>query len=389
MEYITSAEALASLCQRLKDAKTLYLDTEFLRERTYYPKLCLIQIGDGDIRALVDPLKEKLDLSPLMDVLYAPDIMKVMHSARQDMELLFYETGKVPAPLFDTQIAAAFCGYGDQVSYDKLVRSITGVQLNKSSQFTDWSHRPLSEAQLTYAEADIVHLPALYEQLSITLEEKQRSDWAEEETAFLLDPALYTVSDADTWRKIKLRQREPRAVEAMQRLAVWREATARTLNQPRTWVLKDEAIAEMALNHPSDYGSLKRVRMMNHKLSKANTQAVLDIIREVASLPEDSLPPKERHHHGPAIPPGSTELLKVLLKYCADQADIAPRLLANASDIDSIASGELEGVPAMKGWRHRIFGRHAEAMLRGELALTFREEGVQVIELGAESTQNV
>ena len=381
MTPITSTADLAEFCARLADQAFVAVDTEFMRETTYWPKLCLIQAAaPGGIEATIDPLAEGLDLSPFLAVLRDRRILKVFHAARQDVEI-FHNLGSIPEPLFDTQIAGMAAGFGEQVAYDALVRKILKVEIDKSHRFTDWARRPLTPAQLTYAIADVTHLAELYPILRARLEKAGRLSWVTEEMGAMCDPALYDVDPENAWRRLKPRRHAARYLAVFRAAAAWRERTAQQRDQPRGRILKDEAIDELAAQAPTDSDSLSRLRSVPKGFGGSRYgPELIDAITAALANPEAYAPKIERDAT-PASPAAGAvvELLKVLLKARAEDADVASKLIATVADLEKIASDDRADIPALHGWRREAFGEDALKLKRGELALVLDGTRVRVV----------
>jgi len=381
MTPITSTADLAEFCARLEGQAFVAVDTEFMRETTYWPKLCLVQVGaPGGIEAIIDPLAEGLDLTPLLDLMRDPSVLKVFHAARQDVEI-FNILGAMPAPLFDTQIAGMAAGFGEQVAYDALVRKILKIELDKSSRFTDWARRPLSEAQTTYALADVTHLAALYPILRQRLEKAGRLSWVTEEMAGMVDPALYDVDPENAWRRLKPRRHTVKYLAVFRAVAAWRERTAQQRDQPRGRILKDEAIDELAAQAPTDADAMNRLRSVPKGFSGSRYgPELIEAIREALRDPEGYAPKIERDATPTSPAAGAVvELLKVLLKARAEDADVASKLIATVADLEKIASDDKANTPALRGWRREAFGEDALRLKRGELALVLDGTRVRVV----------
>jgi ribonuclease D len=384
---IDSTDALAAFCAEAATHPYVTVDTEFLRERTYYPELCLIQIarpGRGQEGAvLVDALAPGLDLDPLYALFRNPAVTKVFHAARQDLEIFWLQGGIIPEPFFDTQVAAMVCGYGDQVGYDTLVRQIARAQIDKSSRFTDWSRRPLSAAQLAYALADVTHLRPIYERLDRELDRSGRRSWVEEELAILTDPATYRSDPDSAWQRLKFRSTAPRFLAALRELARWREETAQRRNVPRNRVMKDDALLELAALRPHTIEDLGRARLLGRENRKGEAaEAILGVLRAAEALPAEAIPvPREPPVRRVPGQEALVDLLKVLLKARSEAAGVAQRLIASAADLEAIAAGETAGIPALTGWRHEIFGADALRLTQGEIALSARGGAVSVVPL--------
>ena len=383
MTPITSNAELAAFCDRLKGAPFIAVDTEFMRETTYWPKLCLIQAASADVAGNIDPLAEGLDLAPFLDLLRDPATVKVFHAARQDLEI-FNILGALPVSIFDTQIASMAAGFGEQVAYDALVRQMLKVEIDKSSRFTDWSRRPLSDAQLKYALADVTHLAKLYPMLRDRLEREGRLAWVAEEMAALSDPANYDVDPEKAWRRLKPRKFNAKYLAAFRAAAAWRERTAQQRDQPRGRILKDEAIDEIATQLPMDADGLNRLRSVPKGFSGSRFGPdLLAALKEALADPEGYAPVMDRPEGGRGQPPPGAviELLKVLLKARAEDAGVASKLIATVSDLEKIAGADEANVPALKGWRREVFGADALRLKRGELALLLDGARVRVAEV--------
>lgn len=387
MTLITDSDALAAFCREVATAPYVTVDTEFLRERTYYPELCLIQIarpgGGEDAAVVIDALAPGIDLSPFYELLGDPDVVKVFHAARQDLEIFWLRAGVIPSPFFDTQVAAMVCGYGDQVGYDTLVRQIVRASVDKSSRFTDWSRRPLSPAQLAYALADVTHLRVIYERLSAQLRKNGREAWVEEELAVLTNPETYRTDPADAWQRLKFRSGAPRFIAAVRELARFREETAQKRNVPRNRILKDDALLELAAARPTSIEDLGSSRLLQREARRGEiAEGILGAIRAAEAVALKDLP--DVPATPPRRPPGSealADLLRVLLKARADASGVAQKLIASSADLDAIAADDAADVPALSGWRFEIFGADALRLKRGEIALSARGSTVAVVPL--------
>ncbi|MCP1335666.1 ribonuclease D [Futiania mangrovi] len=375
---IRTTSALADFCDRARKHPFVTVDTEFHRETTYWPKLCLVQIAiSADDAVTVDPLAEGIDLAPLYALLADEAVLKVFHAARQDIEI-FHVFGKViPTPLFDTQIAAMVCGYGDQVAYDTLVRRICGVQIDKSSRFTDWARRPLNDKQVEYALADVTHLVTVYEAIRAELDRTGRADWVAEEMAVLANPATYETQPEDAWERIKGRVSNRRALLLLQRLAAWREETAQAQNVPRNRILKDDGLLELAHQKPVSADEMDRLRAVSRGFGRSgNGRAVLKVIEDALAVPDNALPRLPSRGDRPQVPAAVLDLLKVLLKACADDMGVAGRLVASAADLERLAA-EPDGEHAvMHGWRREIFGNAALDLMAGRIGLRLKDGSV-------------
>jgi len=389
MRIVETNEALAAFLAELSSAPYLALDTEFLRDQTYYPKLCLIQVaapGPGGLEAIIDPLAPGMDLAPFFELLKRPDIIKVLHAARQDIEIFYLQGGVLPDPLFDTQVAAMVCGFGDAASYETLARKLAHVEIDKSARFTDWSHRPLSKRQLEYALADVTHLRVVYEKLSAQLARSGRSSWVEEEIAALKDPKLYRLDPDLAWKRLKPRTSNKRFLAMLASLAAWREREAQSRDVPRGRVLKDEALTEIAAHPPESDEALERIRAVpkgfaNSRLGKGLMEAV-EAGRN-APPPDGIAAMPARRKREPS--PAAIDLLKTLLRLRAEAANVAPRLIANAEDIEKLAAFEDEDVAALRGWRAEVFGNDAKALRKGDLAIALENGEAVIVELEEEA----
>jgi ribonuclease D len=376
MPIISDSEALAALCDRLSHARYVTVDTEFMREKTYWPQLCLIQVAGPDEAWAIDPLAPDIDLSPLFDLLADPAIIKVFHAARQDVEIFLHLAGKIPAPLFDTQVAAMVCGFGDSVGYETLASQLARARIDKSMRFTDWSLRPLTDKQVDYALADVTHLRVVYEKLQHLLEKNDRIAWLAEEMDELTDPATYRVEPDMAWRRLKPRSSSRRFLAVLRELAAWREREAQERDLPRQRVVRDEALMEIAAHHPDSVAELSRTRGLGKGLVEGRMgQSLLAAVARGMAVPESEAPtPPAR----PELPRGLgpvVELLKVLLKMKCDEHGVAQKLVAGTADIEAIAADDAADVPALSGWRRELFGEDALRLKHGRLALGFCTDG--------------
>jgi ribonuclease D len=377
---ISDSAALSAFCERLSTAPFVTVDTEFMRESTFWAQLCLIQMAGPDEAAIIDPLADGIDLAPFYRLMANERVLKVFHAARQDIEIFVKQADAVPHPIFDTQIAAMVCGYGDQVSYDQLVNRITGDQIDKSSRFTDWSHRPLSAKQTGYAISDVTHLRDVYLSLSAQLAEQGRTTWLDEEMAVLSDINTYRTHPEDAWQRLKLRVKKPRQLAVLQALAAWREREAQSRDVPRGRVLKDDAIYEIALQQPRDVEALGRLRSIPKGFERSSVgRAILATVESVFEMPESALPRVPRPRPAPEHSSAAAELLKVLLKMAAEEQGVAARIIASTEDLEKIAADDRADVAALKGWRRQLFGEQALALKRGDLALSMSRHGVAAI----------
>ena len=381
MSVIADTAALAAFCQRLAGAPYITIDTEFMRERTYWPQLCLVQVAapaqiNGGESAAIDPLAPGIDLAPLLEVMADTRVMKVFHAARQDVEIFFHMTGKVPAPIFDTQVAAMVCGFGDAVSYETLASKLAKARIDKSQRFTDWSHRPLAERQLSYALADVTHLRIAYEKLARQLERDGRAGWLDEEMAVLTDPATYRLDPEEAWRRLKPRTGNARTLMLLKALAAWREREAQTRDLPRQRVIRDEALIEIAGSGPTTVEDLARTRGLSRGLADGRMgAAILATVAQALTTPESEWPVPEMRVELPRGLGPVVDLLKVLLKLKCDENDVAQRLVANTADLEVIAADDEAPVAALQGWRRSLFGDDALRLKHGKVALALAEDG--------------
>ena len=382
MTPITTTAELAAYCDKIKGQPFVAVDTEFMRETTYWPKLCLIQAAAPNAECVIDPLAEGLDLEPFLEILRDESIEKVFHAARQDVEI-FNNLKAMPKPLFDTQVAGMAAGYGEQIAYDALVRQMLKIELDKSSRFTDWARRPLSEAQLTYALADVTHLAALYPMLKARLEKEGRLAWVHDEMQNLCDPAVYDVEPENAWKRLKPRRHTSKYLAVYKAVAAWRERTAQQRDQPRGRILKDEAIDELATQAPTDAGAIDRMRSVPKGFSGSRFGPdLLDAIKEALKDPDAYAPVIERSKIAASPAAGAVvELLKVLLKARAEDSGVASKLIATVSDLEQIANDDNAKTPALVGWRREAFGEDALKLKRGELALVLDGTRVRVVEV--------
>ena len=382
MTVITENHVLAEFCARQQGADFVAVDTEFMRERTYWPILCLVQVAGPEEAAAIDALAPGIDLAPLLALMAAERTLKVFHAARQDVEIFFNLTGAVPAPLFDTQIAAMVCGFGDAASYETLVGRLAHASLDKSSRFTDWSQRPLTERQTSYALADVVHLRTVYERLQQLLAKNGRVGWFAEEMATLVDPALYRSDPAEAWRRFRLRGRvEPRFFGVLREVAAWREAAAQQRNIPRGRIIKDEAVLEIASHVPNSSEALARTRSLGRGVAEGKLGGeLLEAIRRGRAAAGSLAPPTPARAETPPGLGPLLELLRVLLKQRCEEHQVAQKLVATADELDAIAADDEAAVPALSGWRYEIFGQDAVALKHGRLALTVRDKRIVLVE---------
>lgn len=371
MTLMTDTDSLAKLCTELAAEPFITVDTEFLREKTYWPKLCLVQLAGIESAAAVDVLAEGLDLTPLLDLMRNPSVLKVFHSARQDLEIFcLLMDGELPAPVFDTQVAAMVCGFGDSIGYDNLARKLLAVDIDKSARFTDWSRRPLTDKQVRYALSDVTFLRDIYRKLHKQIAESGRESWLIEDMAVLESPATYRTTPEDAYKRLKVRSGDRRYLALLRELAAWRERDAQRRDLPRARILKDEQILDIAAQCPRTVKDLARTRGISDDMARGKIgKAVLTAIEVALALPQDHYPmPKERREK-PVAQNAISDLLKVLLKHCCDEAKVAQRLVCSTQDLDRIATDQDDNHPAMTGWRYEVFGKAAQKLKRGELSI--------------------
>ncbi|QQR68795.1 MAG: ribonuclease D [Alphaproteobacteria bacterium] len=384
MTILTTTDELAAFCRSLAGTEYVTVDTEFMRDRTYWPKLCLVQLGGPNGAVAVDPLAAGIDLAPLFAVMDDPSILKVFHAARQDVEIFYHLTGRIPAPLFDTQVAAMVCGFGEQVSYEALASRLADARLDKASRFTDWAQRPLTERQVIYALSDVTHLRVVYEYMRRHLDQTGRESWLVEELAVLTQPATYQNNPRESWQRLKVRGGDGKFRAVLQELAAWREEEAQRVDIPRGRVLRDESLLEIAHHAPDSVEALSRTRGVSAGFAEGkHGTALLDAVRRALARPSADWPPalEGSARHGVSERAAATvELLRVLLRMVSEEEGVASRLVASAHDLDMIAmDGEKAQTPVLHGWRHQIFGEQALALRRGDLALAIEGGRVKTL----------
>lgn len=378
MQVITEGGPLKAFCDALLNRPYVAVDTEFMRESTFWPKLCLIQAASDGLEAVIDPQASGLDLAPLWTVMAAPQVTKVFHAARQDLEIFFKLAGAMPAPIFDTQIGAMACGLGDSVAYDALVQAFLKRRVDKSHRFTDWSRRPLSKDQLEYALADVTHLRDLYPLMLERLDAGGRRMWVEEEHAALTDPDIYDTEPENAWSRLKFRRTTPEYLAALRAAAAWRERQAQARDVPRGRILKDDALYEIAEQRPRNAAAFERLRAVPKGFGNSRMGQELVAALEAALVDPAAYAPEIDRTPGP--PPGgaTVELLKVLLRHCADQHGVAARLIASVSDLEHIAASDTAPCRALTGWRREVFGARALALKHGRISLSLERGKVAV-----------
>jgi ribonuclease D len=379
MTLITETSDLRAVVERLRQEPFVTIDTEFMRERTYWAKLCLVQLAGEAEAVAIDTLAPGIDLAPLLDLMADIRVLKVFHACRQDLEIfLRLMDGRMPTPVFDSQVAAMVCGFGEEVAYETLVNRVAKAKLDKSSRFTDWGRRPLSEAQLTYALSDVTHLRTIYKKLRSRIEQAGRTEWVAEETAGLTQPGLYVTEPEDAWKRLKVRSREPRFIALVQELAAWRERKAQARDLPRNRVIRDDLLMELAAQKPKDHEALRRLDRIN--LDRESMREVLEVITAVHALPESALPQLPQPKPPPRGLGPTVDLLRVLLKHCAEESDVAQRLIATSAELEELALDDEADVPALKGWRRELFGARALDLKAGRIGLAVRDRQIVLIE---------
>jgi len=382
MQMITKTQDLVEFCERLKGTPFVTVDTEFMRESTYYPLLCLVQVASPDEAVAIDTLAPDIDLSSLFTLMRSPETLKVFHAARQDLEIFYQLMGEVPAPLFDSQIAAMVCGFGDQVGYENLIAKLTKASVDKSSRFTDWSRRPLSDRQITYAISDVTHLRDAYKKLVATLKKNGRESWLDAEMAILRSADTYKGDPEQAYKRIKARNPKPRVAAILREVAAWRERESQNRNVPRNRVLRDDAILEICHHAPKTPADLARTRGLGDRMANGQTGAkILQAVQRGLDIPDADLPVQEKRKDLPQGIGPVSDLLKVFLKMICEETEVAQKLIANASDIDQIAAyGEKAKVKSMEGWRFELFGKAAVKIRNGEMGLAIKNKKVVLLD---------
>ena len=385
MSVIADSETLAAFCARLAQADFITVDTEFMRERTFWPQLCLIQVAGPDVASTIDPLAPGMDLKPLLDLLFDPRLLKVFHAARQDLEIFFHMTGRVPYPLFDTQVEAMVCGYGEAASYETLASQLAKARIDKSARFTDWSQRPLSDRQIEYALADVTHLRLVYAALAKRLTATGRADWLGEEMATLMDPATYRLDPETAWMRFKPKNVKPRYLAVLKEVAAWREREAQKRDIPRNRIIRDESVVEIAAHPPRTLDDMSRLRGMSKGFAEGRLGAdLLQAIERGLALPTADIPEVEP---APDLPSGlgaTVELLKVLLKVKCESAGVAQKLIATTADLELLAASDDADIAALRGWRRELFGRAAIDLKHGRLALGLEGRRLRILDVAGD-----
>ena len=369
-QLIETTEELNSALLKLSDAEFVAIDTEFMRENTYYPKLCLVQLSAAGMTLCVDPLVPNIDMSALYNLMQNPSIIKVFHAGRQDLEIFVHLTGQVPFPIYDTQIAAMVCGFGDQVGYDRLVQHYTGRTIDKSSRFTNWMERPLTDRQVKYAADDVIYLVEIYPQMLAHLKETNRTDWVESELASLSALSLYLPAPEKMWKRLKFRGGKPSMVNRLAKLAQWRELEAQKRDVPRNRLLRDDTLIDLAGSNPKTAAEFRKIRGFPGGETGKLVNPVLHILQHAAQIPKLDYPQFERQEKREKAPQALIDLLKVLLKHVTEEFKVAPRLIASSDDLEKLALNDKADIPALSGWRYEIFGQVALELKKGRLALS-------------------
>jgi ribonuclease D len=380
MDLITTTEELAAVCGRMARHPFVTVDTEFLRETTYYPLLCVAQMASPDEAVVIDALANGIDLGPFFDLMADEKVVKVFHAARQDIEIVWNMAKKIPHPIVDTQVAAMVLGYGDSISYDQLVQRITGDMLDKSHRFTDWTRRPLSDAQITYALSDVTHLRAVYLKLAEDLDKRKRTDWVEAEMNVLTSPETYRMEPERAWERLKSRVRKPKDLAVLMEIAAWREREAQTRDVPRSRVLKDDALGDIAIQAPTSIERLGSLRSLPKGFERSRWgEQIVDAVKRGLARDPKTLPKLDRFRPAPSGA-ATVELLKVLLRMTAERHGVAAKVIATVDELDRIAADDEADVPALKGWRRELFGEKALALKHGKLALAVEKGRVVAVD---------
>ncbi|MCK5285018.1 MAG: ribonuclease D [Alphaproteobacteria bacterium] len=384
---ITDQNTLNTFCRNLEDKDFITVDTEFLREKTYYPKLCLIQIGDPHrTAAAIDPLEGNLDLSPIFELMLNDKILKIFHAGRQDLEILYRLMNDLPCPYFDTQIAAMVCGYGDSVGYEALVRNITGNQLDKSVQFTDWSRRPLSQKQIDYALGDVTHIVDVYKRLSDELKNRERISWVYEEEEILTDPATYQNEPQNAWKRIKIRSPKPKMLAILRELAAWREIRAQEKDLPRPWIMRDDTLVDIAAQAPKDSKQLSRIRNLSKDLANGHIgRTLIGLVKKAENSDKNTWPQVIKRKPIPPTASATLDILKMLLKIQSTKHGVAGRLIASKEELEALSLDENYNGSIVKGWRYDIFGKNAVALKEGNIAIGLKDAKITKYKISSDS----
>ena len=388
MRLIETTQELARTCTRLRQHDFVGVDTEFIREQTYWPKLCLIQLAGPQDEALVDPLSPGISLEPFFHLMANERVVKVFHAARQDLEIIWNQAHLIPHPIFDTQVAAMVCGFGEAVSYVNLVKQVTRQDLDKTSRFTDWARRPLSAKQLAYALGDVIHLREIYRYLRAELEREGRAGWVDEEMAALTEPGTYEANPDEAWRRLKLRVKSRKGLGVLIELAAWRERAAQAQDVPRSRILRDDTLYDIANHAPTATSQLAELRTLSDGFARsARAKEIIEAVKRGLGRDPKTVPPLRTGVPLPAEKLALLDLLRVLLKTCAARHKVAPRLIADGDDLERMAVEDAPDVPAMRGWRYDLFGVHAKELKEGKLALRVEGREVALLQLPSEGSR--
>ena len=379
INIIKDNNTLKKFCKKCINEKVLAIDTEFIRENTYYPILCLIQIASNSFSAVIDPLSE-IDLQPVWEILSNKNILKVFHAGRQDIEIFFNLTGKIPTPVYDTQIAAMFCGLGDQVSYDGLVNNFLKLTISKESQFSNWLQRPLTNKQIDYALSDVNYLIKIYPLIKKTIKETNREDWVEKELACLSNKKIYDINPIEIWKKIKIKNPKREILNILKYLAEWREIECKKRNIPRNRLIRDEILVTLSQLKPTNIFSIKKIRGIPKSLNDKDLNKILKIIKFSYEIEPEKWPkiPKQRKKIN--VNKASLDLLKLLLTYCSQKSGLAEKLIADADELRLILDGQMKDLKVFKGWRNEIFGKYVDQLLKGKIAFTIKDNKIEKLE---------
>ena len=381
MPIIATTADLAAAAKRFARSDVVTVDTEFMRETTYWPRLCVIQMASPQEAVIVDAMAPELALDPFFKLMKNEKVVKVFHAARQDIEIVYHMGGLIPHPIFDTQVAAMVCGFGESISYDQLVHRLTGARIDKSSRFTDWSRRPLSERQIEYALADVTHLRDVYQALSARLAERDRTEWVREEMEVLTSPETYRLEPELAWRRLKLRVRKPIELAVMRAIAAWREEEAQARDVPRGRVVKDDAIYEIAAQQPTSQSALGQLRTVPRGFERSRAaEEIIARVRQALEIPKEELPRIPRHRPASNGNGAAVDLLKVLLKMTSEHHGVASKIIATVDDLEAIAGDDGADVPALSGWRRELFGETALKLKHGQIALAVEKNHVVAID---------
>ena len=379
VNIIRDNNTLKKFCNKCIKEKVLAIDTEFIRENTYYPVLCLVQIASDSFSAVIDPLSE-IEMEPVWEILSNEKILKVFHAGRQDLEIFFNLTGKIPTPIYDTQIAAMFCGLGDQVSYDGLVNKFLGLTISKESQFSNWLHRPLTNKQLQYALSDVNYLIKVFPLIKKMIRETNREEWVEKEFKYITNEKIYNINPNEVWKKIKIKNAKREVLNILKYLAEWREIECKKRNLPRNRLIRDEILVTMSQLKPNDIFSIKKIRGLPQILCNNDLNKILKIIKISYKIKPDKWPkiPNKKKLN---VNKASLDLLKLLLTYCSQKSGLAEKLIADSDELRLILNGEKNGLAVFKGWRYEIFGKFVNLLLEGKIAFTIKDNKIKKIQL--------